>query len=112
MNIINLPTKKIVEVKINEEEAIMSLSMANIDYFQKTYKTGFYKELEKAEKGDITVIYKLICSIIRSKKTGKVLGDKFFNQFDEMSILQHLQPSLIELINGNTPEAKDEDEKK
>ena len=45
-------------------------------------------------------------------KTKKVLGAKFFKDFDELQIIGALSPVLTELLNKDMPEAKNETEKK
>ena len=112
MEIINLANRKEVEVNINGKECIVSLSVKNISHFQDTNKVGLQQGLEKMQKGDLDMILKLIYSMVSDKKTGKVLGAKFFKDYDEMGIIQALSPIITELINKEMPEAKNESEKK
>ena len=64
------------------------------------------------QKGDLNIILKLIYSMVSDKKSGRILGYKFFKNFDEMEIVQALQPIILELLNKDMPEAKNETEKK
>lgn len=112
MEIINLSNRKQIELNINGKECIMSLSLKNIQHFQDSNKLGLQQALEKMKNGDITVVLSLIYSMISDKKTGKVLGAKFFKDFDEIEIIEALSPSLKTLLNKEMPEAKNEAEKK
>lgn len=112
MEIINLSNRKEVEVNINGTECIVSLSLKNINHFQETTKIGLQKALAKMQKGDLNIILKLIYSMVSDKKSGRILGYKFFKNFDEMEIVQALQPIILELLNKDMPEAKNETEKK
>ncbi|EOR27461.1 hypothetical protein A500_04466 [Clostridium sartagoforme AAU1] len=112
MEIINLANKKEVEVNINGKECIVSLTLKNITHFQDTNKIGLQEGLEKMQKGDLEMILKLIYSMVSDKNTGRVLGAKFFKDYDEMGIIQSLSPVITELINKEMPEAKSETEKK
>lgn len=112
MEIINLSNRKEVEVNINGNECIVSLSLKNINHFQESTKIGLTKAIDKMKKGDLNIILKLIYSMVSDKKTGRVLGYKFFKKFDEMETIEALQPIIIELLNKDMPEAKNESEKK
>lgn len=112
MEIINLSNRKEVEVNINGNECIVSLSLKNINHFQESTKIGLPKALDKMKKGDLNIILKLIYSMVSDKKTGRVLGYKFFKKFDEMETIEALQPIIMELLNKDMPEAKNESEKK
>lgn len=113
MEIINLATKKEVEVLLNGKECIVSFTVKNINHFQESNnKLGIQVALEKMQNGDLEMILKLIYSMVSDKKTGKVLGQKFFKDYDEMGIIQALSPVITELINKEMPEAKSESEKK
>ena len=112
MEIINLANRKQVEVNINGTECVVSLTVKNISHFQENNKIGLPKALEKMEKGDLGMILKLIYSMVSDKKTGRVLGRKFFKDYDEMGIIQALSPVITELINEDMPKAKSESEKK
>lgn len=112
MEIINLSNRKQVELKINGKECIMSLSLKNIQHFQDSNKIGLQKALDKMQNGDLTVILNLIYSMISDKKTGKVLGAKFFKDFDELELIEALSPSLETLISKEMPKAKNKSEKK
>lgn len=109
---ISLSKKKVIEVKINDKECIICLDTLAIDNFQLVNKMGLQKALEKMKAGSTNIIYKLICSMVRDKKTGYILGHKYFKDFDEFEILKFLQPSILELLNEDMPKAKSEDEKK
>ena len=112
MEIINLSNRKEVEVNINGNECIVSLSLKNITHFQESTKIGLTKAIDKMKKGDLNIILKLIYSMVSDKKTGRVLGYKFFKKFDEMETIEALQPIIMELLNKDMPEAKNESEKK
>lgn len=112
MEIINLVNRKEVEVNINGKECVVSLSLKNISHFQEANKLGLQKALEKMQNGDLKMILKLIYSMVSDKKTGKVLGEKFFKDFDELSIVESLSPIVTELLNKDMPEAKNNTEKK
>ena len=112
MEIINLANRKEVEVNINGTECVMSLALKNINHFQESNKIGLQQALEKMQKGDLEMILKLIYSMVSNKKSGKVLGAKFFKDFDELSIIETLSPIVTELINKEMPEAKNNSEKK
>ena len=112
MEIINLSNRKEVEVNINGNECIVSLSLKNINHFQESTKIGLTKAIDKMKKGDLNIILKLIYSMVSDKKTGRVLGYKFFKKFDEMETIEALQPIIMELLNKDMPEAKNETEKK
>lgn len=112
MEIINLSNRKEVEVNINGNECIVSISLKNINHFQESTKIGLTKAIDKMKKGDLNIILKLIYSMVSDKKTGRVLGYKFFKKFDEMETIEALQPIIMELLNKDMPEAKNESEKK
>ena len=112
MEIINLANRKEVEVNINGTECVISLALKNINHFQECSRMGLQKALDKMKKGDLNIILKLIYSMVSDKKTGKVLGYKFFKDFDEMEIIEALQPIIMELLNKDMPQAKSETEKK
>lgn len=112
MEIINLANRKEVEVNINGTECVMSLALKNINHFQESNKIGLQQALEKMQKGDLEMILKLIYSMVSNKKSGKVLGAKFFKDFDELSIIETLSPIVTELINKEMPAAKNNSEKK
>lgn len=112
VEIINLSNRKEVEVNINGNECIVSLSLKNINHFQESTKIGLTKAIDKMKKGDLNIILKLIYSMVSDKKTGRVLGYKFFKKFDEMETIEALQPIIMELLNKDMPEAKNESEKK
>lgn len=112
MEIVNLANRKEVEVNINGTECIVSLSLKNITHFQEGNKIGLIKALDKMKKGDLKIILKLIYSMVSDKKTGRVLGYKFFKDFDELNIIEALSPVLEELLNKDMPEAKNTSEKK
>ncbi|MDU2123419.1 MAG: hypothetical protein E7E64_12870 [Clostridium celatum] len=112
MEIINLANRKEVEVLLNGRECVMSLSLKNIQHFQDSNKIGLQSALEKMQQGDLEMILKLIYSMVSDKKTGRVLGAKFFKEFDELEIIEALSPVLTELLNKDMPTAKNEAEKK
>ena len=112
MEIINLANRREVEVNINGRECIVSLSLKNISHFQESNKIGLQKALEKMKNGDLRMILKLIYSMVSDKKTGKILGRRFFNEFDELSIVEAISPIVTELLDKDMPEAKSQSEKK
>lgn len=112
MEIINLANRKEVEVNINGRECIMSLALKNISHFQENNKIGLQSALEKMQQGDLEMILKLIYSIVSDKKTGRVLGAKFFKEFDELEIIEALTPIMEKLLDKEMPKAKSEAEKK
>ena len=112
MEIINLASKKEVEVNINGTECVVSLTLKNIQHFQQSNKIGLQKALDKFKNGDLNLILKLIYSMVSDKKTGRILGYKFFKDFDELGIIQALQPIIERLISEEMPEAKTTSEKK
>ncbi len=112
MEIINLANRKEVEVNINGTECVVSLTVKNIQHFQDNNKMGLQKSLDKMKKGDLGTILKLIYSMVSDKETGRVLGRKFFKDYDELSIIKALSPVIEELINGDMPKAKSNSEKK
>lgn len=112
MEIINLSNRKQIEMNINGKECIMSLALKNIQHFQDSNKLGLQQALDKMQNGDITIVLNLIYSMVSDKKTGKILGAKFFKDFDEIEVIEALSPSLQALFNKEMPEAKSETEKK
>lgn len=112
MEIINLANRKEVEVNINGTECVISLALKNINHFQESSGMGLQKALDKMKKGNLNIILKLIYSMVSDKKTGRVLGYKFFKDFDEMEIIKSLQPIIMKLLNEDMPQAKNESEKK
>ncbi len=112
MEIINLANRKEVEVNINGKECVMSLALKNISHFQEANKIGLQQALGKMQQGDLEMILKLIYSMVSDKKTGRVLGAKFFKDFDELSIVEALSPIVTELLNNEMPTAKNNSEKK
>ena len=112
MEIINLSNRREVEININGKECVMSLSLKNIQHFQENNKVGLQEALEKMQNGDLEMILNLIYSMVSDKKTGKVLGYKFFKKYDELGIMEALSPVVLELVNKEMPEAKNDSEKK
>ena len=112
MEIINLVNRKEVEVQINGKDCVMSLALKNISHFQEANKIGLQQALEKMDRGNYELVLKLIYSMVSDKKTGKILGAKFFKDFDEISIVDALSPMVEELLTKDMPQAKNESEKK
>ena len=102
METINIGKRKQIEFILNDKEVIMSL--AN--------KMALAVALEEMKKENIEVILNLMYSMISDKKTGRVLGEKFFDKFDELELLTNLTPLLTQLVSEDMPEAKGESEKK
>ena len=82
-----------------------------IDHYQRVNKIGFLKGLELMEKNEIKGVKKLVGSIVREKKTNRILGEKYFNQFNDIQIGAVFTPIIKELL-PNLPEPKEESEKK
>lgn len=112
MEIINLANRKEVEVLLNGRECVMSLALKNISHFQETNKIGLQQALVKMQQGDLEMVLKLIYSMVSDKKTGRILGAKFFKEFDELSIMEALSPVMEKLLDKEMPTAKSESEKK
>ena len=112
MEIINLSSRKEAKVNINGTECVVSLTLKNITHFQKSNKIGLQKALEKLKNGDLNTVLKLIYSMVSEKKTGRVLGYKFFKNYDELGIIKALQPIVEKVISEEMPEAKNKSEKK
>lgn len=109
---ITLSKKKTVPVKINGKDCLICLDTQTIDNFQIVNKIGLNEAIDLMSKGRTTVIYKLICSMVRDKATGQILGKNFFKKFDEMDTIKFLQPVIMELLGSELPKAKNESEKK
>lgn len=112
MNSIHLGKKKIVELTINDMECVAVLDNYSIDHFQKNNKKGLLSALEDMKKENITVIIQLLGSMIREKKSGRIIGTGYLKQFDTFDIISNLTPVLIELFPDNLPEASSKSEKK
>lgn len=112
MESINLANKKQIEVILNGKEVVFELCAKNIDYLQTKTKKPLAKILEEVKKSNITMTLQLIYSMASDKKTGKILGEKFFKDFDDVSIIKNLTPIIQKLSETELPEAKDENEKK
>ncbi len=112
MKSIHLGKKKIVELTINDVEYIAALDNYAIDHFQKHNKKGLLTAIEELKDNNMTTMIQLLGSIIREKKTNKIVGVYFLKQFDTFDILNNLTPIIGELFQDNMPEASDEDEKK
>ena len=112
MKSIHLGKKKIVEFAMNDIEYIATLDNYAIDHFQKHNKKGLLSAMEEMKKENITVIIQLLGSMIREKKTNRIIGVNYLKQFDTFDILYALTPVLSELFPDNLPEASDNSEKK
>lgn len=110
--IINLATRKQAEVLLNDKECVISFTLKNIEHFQDNNKISMTNALDEMQKGNLSMILKLIYSMVSDKKTGRILGSKFFKDFDEMSIIENLSPVVTELLSKEMPEAKNNSEKK
>lgn len=109
---ISLSKKRKIDIKINNKDCIMCLDTRAIDNFQIVNEMGIQKALEKMKAGSTNVVYKLICSMVREKKTGIILGRDYFKDYDEFDVIKFLQPSILNLLSKDMPEAKNESEKK
>ena len=108
MEIINIGNRKQLEININGKECIMSLSLKNISFFQEKYKIGLSQALERIQKEeDLELILSLIQSMISDKKTGKVVSKAFWNDMDELSIVQCLSPYMKELLSKDMPSSQE-----
>lgn len=118
MEVVHLRKKSVIPVEINGVDCICVLDNASIDHFQRTNNEGllkFYERLASAEqtgKVEVTPIIKLLGSLLREKKTGRFLGEKYLREFDSMDILKYLAPILTQAFTHNLPEAKEDNEKK
>ena len=70
------------------------------------------KVLEKIQSGDMTMVLQLIYSMTSDRKTGKILGEKFFAPYDELEIIEYLSDPIMQLVGKSIPEAKNQTEKK
>lgn len=111
MEVINLSKKVIVPILLNGLECVCILDNTTIDHYQRVNKIGFLKGLELMEKNEFRGVKKLIGSIVREKKSNRILGEKYFNQFNDFEIVSVFTPIIKELL-PNLPEAKEESEKK
>lgn len=111
MDIINLGNKRIAEVNINGRECVVSLAIKNIQHFQENNKMSLQKALEEMKNDNLEVILNLIYSLVSDKKSKRVLGRKFFDQFDEFQLLEALTPVLNQLLSTEMPQAKNNNEK-
>lgn len=111
MEVINLSKKVIIPILLNGLECVCILDNTTIDHYQRVNKVGFLKGLELMEKNELRGVKKLIGSIVREKKTNRVLGEKYFNQFNDFEIVSVFTPIIKELL-PNLPEPKEESEKK
>ena len=118
MEVIHLKKKSIVELEINGEEFIATLDNYAIDHFQRHNKIGllnFYETMKNGEKDgtvDLTQIIKLLGSLVRYKDTNRIVGAKFFDEFDTIAVVSSLTPVIAEAFGNNLPEASNEAEKK
>lgn len=118
METIQLSKKKIVEININGVECIAVFDNLTIENFQKTNKKGLlkvYEDMEKAQKNGsipITEVIQLLGSIIREKKSNKILGYQYFNQFDSMEVIKNLSPVINKVVPSNLPAPNGKKEKK
>lgn len=112
MNSIHLGKKKVIEINLNGIECVAVLDNYSIDHFQKHNKMGLLSALKKMQNENITVIISLLGSMIREKKTGRIVGVNYLKQFDTFDIITNLTPVLTELFPDNLPEASNKSEKK
>ena len=90
MEIINLSNRKEVEVNINGNECIVSLSLKNINHFQESTKIGLTKAIDKMKKGDLNIILKLIYSKFKKYIFGQAIDSAilFIMIFISMTIFK------------------------
>ena len=108
----HLCKKRIVELNINGNDYIATLDNYAIDHFQKHNKKGLLKAIDELGHDNITVMIELLGSLIREKKTNRIVGVKFIRQFDVFDVITSLSPVLTELFAENLPQAEDESQKK
>lgn len=112
-HVINVGKQKRVELVLNGEECYMSLDIKSIQHFQSNAKMGLLKALNKIEKEqDMDLIYNLILSTVKSKKTGAILGKRKLGQYDDFDLITALGNQLMELTGRSMPTADGEEEKK
>ncbi|EJT6340583.1 hypothetical protein N2W42_001330 [Clostridium perfringens] len=112
-HVINVGKQKRVELVLNGEECFMSLDIKSIQHFQANAKMGLLKALNKIEKEqDLDLIYTLILSTVKSKKTGAILGKRKLGQYDDFELVSALGTPLMELVGKSMPVADGEEEKK
>ena len=112
MQTIHLGKKKIIELNINGMDCVAVLDNYSIDHFQKNNKRGLLSALDSLKQEDMTTIIQLLGSIIREKKTNKILGAKYLKQFDTLDIIAGLFPVITEIFPDNLPEPSKNSEKK
>lgn len=111
MEVINLSKKKIIPIVLNGLECVAVLDNTTIAHFERSNKIGFLKALERMENNEFEVIKNLIGSIIREKETNRILGRKYFNQYDDFELITFMTPVIKNLL-PNLPEANGVKEKK
>lgn len=111
MDVINIGKRKQEEFILNDREVVMSLAVKNIQDFQDKHGS-LTKALDEMKKENIEVILHLIYSMLSDKKTGKILGKKYVEQFDELELLNSLTPLVHQIVGTELPTAKTETEKK
>ena len=111
MEVINLSKKVIVPIMLNGMECICVLDSTSIEHYQRNNKIGFLRGLQAIEKNEISGIRKLVGSIVREKKTNRILGEKYFKEYDPMQIVTVFTP-IIKQLMPNLPTAKNDSEKK
>ncbi len=104
---IHLPRKSEKRFILEGKEYVMSIDAQTIQHFQKTSKKGFLKSfqnLQKFKDGIYPVqdVIRLLGSSVKDEN-GKPVGWKFFEPYDEFSILNTLFPMLSEVINMELP---------
>lgn len=111
MEVVNLSKKKVVPILLNEMECVAVLDNTTIDHFQRANKIGFLKALEGMEQNEFGTIKKLAGSILREKSNSRILGTKYFNQFDDFELVAFITPVIKQLL-PNLPQAQGNTEKK
>lgn len=111
MEVINLSKKKVIPILLNDVECVAVLDNTSIDHFQRANKVGFLQGLEAMQTNEIAGIKKLIGSVVREKKTNRILGAKYFNQFNDLEIIAYMTPILEQLL-PNLPQPNGKTEKK
>ena len=111
MEVINLSKKKVIPILINNVECVAVLDNTSIDHFQRANKVEFLQGLEAMQTNEIAGIKRLIGSVVREKKTNRILGAKYFNEFNDLEIIAYMTPILEQLL-PNLPQPNGKNEKK
>ncbi|WP_282192175.1 hypothetical protein [Romboutsia ilealis] len=104
--------KKTIDLEINKKKYIASLDVRTIiDYKNRTKKNFLMAIGELGENPDIVELIDLLGSIVKDSK-GKCVGREFFMDFNPIDVMTELLPVLLEVVDSNLPQAKNEQEGK